>query len=445
MIRMALIALCFTQLAHTAPAPIARIAISSPRPIIVGQAVVLNLTVMVPNYFTGVPEFPMIDVENAIVVQPNERPQHSNESIQGQVFAGIGVTYVIYPQQPGVFKLPPAEITVKYSPDPPTSVQVRLPMPTVSFQAVIPPQAADLDYFLPTTSLAISQKFDKALKNLKVGDTVTRTVTITASKLRAMLIPPTMFEAPEGIAVYPQQPTVDDIKTAGSEFVGGRRVDSATYLIRKEGDYTLPEIRVDWWNLASGKVQTSSLRSIHFTAASNPGYRPELAPEREPIAAPAASRRNRGKRDLRLAAIAAVWMLALATPLWIWSRFGPRIRKEWSASRRAYKSSEAALFAKLLKACRANDAKETYSLFLVWLSRFRPGIPLGQFLSQINGTELAREVESLTSTLYGHSNAAVWSGGRMIPALRRERSRGGPRRHGSALPPLNPATRLYGK
>jgi hypothetical protein len=215
--------------------------------------------VLVPNYFTGAPEFPQINIENAIVVLPQETPTHTNDTIAGQTFAGIGVTYLIYPQQPGTFRLPPAEIAVKYASDPPRSVEDHLPLPSVAFDAVIPPQAADLDYFLPTDSLVITQKFDKPLKNLKVGDTVTRTVTIAASKLRAMLIPPTTFEAPDGMAVYPVQPAVDDVKTDRGEFVQGKRVDSVTYLISKEGDYTLPEIRIEWWNLTARKVQTAGL------------------------------------------------------------------------------------------------------------------------------------------------------------------------------------------
>ncbi|MBV9572847.1 MAG: BatD family protein, partial [Acidobacteriales bacterium] len=288
MIRSALVALCCMQLGAAVQKPVVRASIVSPRPIIVGQAVRLNVVVLAPNYFTGAPEFPQINIENAIVVLPEETPQNTNETLAGQTFAGIGITYLIYPQQPGRFKLPPVQIMVKYAADPPQSVEVRLQLPSVAFDAVIPPQAVDLDYFLPTDSLAVTQKFDKALKSLKVGDTVTRTVIITASKLRAMLIPPTKFEAPDGIIVYPRQPAVDDIKTDRGEFVQGRRVDLATYLIRKEGDYTLPEIRIEWWNLTARKMQTAALPAIHFTAAPNPGYHPELAPEPEPAPVAAA-------------------------------------------------------------------------------------------------------------------------------------------------------------
>jgi len=288
MIRAAFVALCFSGLLAAAPGPVVRASIATPRPIIVGQAVRVNVTVLVPNYFMGEPEFPQFNMDNAIVVLPEETPQNSNETIAGQTYAGITVTYRIYPQQPGSFKLPKADVGVKYAADPPKSVEVHVPLPTVEFEAVIPPEAADLDYFLPTTSLKIAQKLDKQPKNLRVGDTVTRTVTISVSKLHAMLIPPTKFEAQVGLAVYPKQPRVDDIKTDRGEFVEGRRIDIATYLIRKDGDYTLPAIQVEWWNLDRGKVERATLPAIRFTAVPNPAANPEIPPEPEPVTETAA-------------------------------------------------------------------------------------------------------------------------------------------------------------
>jgi hypothetical protein len=101
--RFALVAFVCIRLLPGAPQPFVRASIDSPRPIIAGQAVRLNVTVLVPNYFTGAPDFPEINIDNAIVVSPSETPQHSVETIGGQSFAGITVTYSIYPQQPGTY------------------------------------------------------------------------------------------------------------------------------------------------------------------------------------------------------------------------------------------------------------------------------------------------------------------------------------------------------
>jgi hypothetical protein len=398
----------------------------------------VNITILVPNFFTGATEPPAINIENAIVVQPNETPQHSTETIGGLVFAGITISYLVYPQEPGTFRLPPVDLPITYAATPPKSISVHVALPALSFDATIPPQAADLDYFLPTTSLTITQRFDKPLKSLRVGDTVTRTITVDAARLRAMLLPPVQFEAPEGIAVYAKQPSVEDIRTDRQEFVAGRRVDSATYLIRREGKYLLPSLGVEWWDLNARKVQTASVPAIEFTAVPNPGYQSELSPE-PPATVPAApSRAASFKRYLRWAVRACAILIPASFLLWMWFRFGRRVL-EWRRSQAdAHKQSEPSHFARLRKACAADDAAAAYSSLLAWLGRFQPGVSLSDFLRQAGDHELTQQIERLAAMLYSPDTKLNWSGKRMIHALRGIRSRHRTRTRLSALPPLNP-------
>jgi hypothetical protein len=437
--RSALIAICWIHLLGAAPAPVIRAVIESPAPIIVGQAVRVRVSVLVPNYFMGQPDFPQFNMDDAIVVLPGETPENSNETIAGESYAGISVTYLVYPQQPASFKLPDVEIGVKYAANPPKSAEARLRLPSLTFDAVIPPQAADLDYFLPTTSLTVRQKLDKPLKDLRVGDTFTRTVTISASKLRAMLIPPTRFEAPNGITVYPKQAAVDDIKTNRGEFVQGRRVDSATYVIRKQGSYTLPEIRLQWWDLAAHKIRTATVPLIRFDALPSPSYHPEIAPEPEPTLAPVPAQTNGMKRYLRLAEITSISLFGVALLVWISLHFIPRLRKHWDQARRLHKNSEANYFHELRRACKAEAPEQIYPLLIGWLRRFRPGVPLTEFLRETADPELISQVDSVAAILFKTASTGNLSGRRMSSALQRVRSHERSEKvHRCALPPLNP-------
>jgi hypothetical protein len=311
----------------------------------------------------------------------------------------------------------------------------------VSFDAVIPPQAANLAYFLPTTVLTVTQKFDKPLTGLRVGDTITRTVTITAANLRAMLIPPIQLEAPDGIAVYPKEPIVDDIKTSRGEFVEGKRVDSATYLIRKEGNYRLPAIEIQWWNLAANKLQTATLSATHFDAAPNLAYHPELAPEPAPVATPPPARVNSLRRYLRVAEVALLAAVTLGICLWLLLHFGPQLRRRWIASRATYRNSEVAHFARLCRACRAAKSKDAYKALIAWVYTFSPGSSLDRFLVNWRDADLTDQVQSLTAMLYGNSILKGWSGQQMVDALQRVRMRRRcETRNRSSLPALNPTT-----
>src|SRR5262249_5337708 len=102
-----------SALTCVAQEPIVRARLEPAKDIIVGQPVKLVITVLVPNYFAGSPDFPELEIENAIVVMPQDRPQNSNEQIGGATYAGITEIYTIYSQQPGEFRLRPADIAVK--------------------------------------------------------------------------------------------------------------------------------------------------------------------------------------------------------------------------------------------------------------------------------------------------------------------------------------------
>jgi hypothetical protein len=430
--------ICFLQIGTAAPAPVIRASIASPRPIIVGQAVRVNVSVLVPNYFTGQPDFPQFNLDDAIVVLPGETPQNSNETIAGQTYAGISVTYLIYPQRTGSFKLPNVEIPVKYAADPPKSVETRVLLPPIKFEAIIPPQAADLDYFLPTTALTLTQRLNKPLNNLKVGDTFTRTITVRASKLRAMLIPPTNFGAPDGIAVYSKQPSVDDIKTDRGEFVEGRRVDSATYLIRKDGTYALPEVRIEWWDLSASKIRTAIAPAIRFEAAANPNASPAIAPEPDRVTPVPASKPNHSKLYLYTAEFHGIALVAGLLG-WVCFYLGPRTRRRWNQMRQLHENTESAYFHRLKSACQEGAPEKAYVLLLDWLNRFRPGISLTRFLAIVGEPDLNSEVDSLSAALYRNPGLGQWSGRRMIFLLQQVRSREQTEKsHPKLLPPLNP-------
>lgn len=386
--------------------------------IIVGQPVRLIVEVLVPNYFTGSPDFPEFELENAIVVLPRETPQNSNEQIGGKTYAGITETYTLYPQQPGDFSLPPAQVTVPYANDPPKTTVARVLLPQLTFHTEIPAAAQNLSYFLPTTQLTVQQKWSSQLKGLRAGDTITRTITVTAMKMQAMLIPPLPFEAPDGIRVYQEEPSVLDQKTDRGEFVQGRRIESAKYFIQKEGDYTLPAIELKWWNLSTNRLVTATLPAVHFTALANPNYVTELPPEPEP--APVAQPRHvtlwaRYKFWIRVIAPCSIAFLFL---FWmIWSYLQP-IYRRLRAWRKEREHSESAYFRNLQLACRRNRALQSYEYFLKWIALAYPGLTVHEFLSRTDDAALLSEANNLGAVLFRGSNQDQrWNGERMADLL----------------------------
>jgi hypothetical protein len=405
-----------------AQSPVVRARLEPAKSILVGQPVRLVVSVFVPNYFTGTPDFPGFEIENAIVVLPQDRPENSNTQIGGVSYAGITETYVIYPQQAGDFHLPSAQIVVPYAVAPPKSTTALVALPALSFHADIPAAARGLDYFLPTTSLKIQQRWSAPLHGLRTGDSIERTITVTATKMQAMLIPPLPLDAPTGIRVYPEEPAVEDQKTDRGDFVYGRRTQSAKYFLSKAGDYTLPQIELKWWDLSSNRLVTATLPAVHFTASSNPNSTAELPPEPVPTPAMPIQKASLWKRYKSWFMLAALCCIAVIGAAWISWQFLPPIYRDLRAWRERRSHSEAAYFRHLRRACVRSDATQSYAWLLKWLAVAWSRTSLQQMLESENDLKLSSAVNDLTAVLFAKNlSGRQWSGKKLAMILIKHR------------------------
>jgi hypothetical protein len=414
----------FITLTAAAQSPIVQAHLEPSNGILVGQPVRMVVTVYVPNYFTGSPDFPEFEIENAIVVLPQDRPANSNTEIGGVRYAGITETYVIYPQQAGDFHLPREEVTVPYAPAPPKSTIAHVPLPALAFHADVPAAARDLDYFLPATALTMQQKWSSPMQNLRVGDTIERTVTVTATKMQSMLIPPLPLDAPSGIRVYPEEPIVHDQKTDRGDFVYGRRTQTAKYVIQKEGDYTLPPIELKWWNLSSHRLVTATLPAVHFIAAANTNYVTELPPQSGPAPVMPAKHRNLWKQyrlRILITSLCCIVVALLVAIIWHWL---PRARRRLLAWRERRQHSEATYFHNLQRACARNNAAESYVWLLKWITEAYPGVSLQQALQRADNPVLTSDANDLGESLFAQRyRDSSWNGKRLAGLLRQQRRR----------------------
>jgi len=414
---LSLMALCELAAAQD---PIVRAKLEPATGIIVGQPVHMVVEVLVPNYFTGSPEFPEFELENAIVVLPQERPQNVNEQINGTTYAGIIETYSLYPQQPGDFHLPPAQLTVPYAINPPKTTVAQVPLPSLTFHADLPAEARDLDYFLPTTRLTMQQKWNVPLKNLRAGDTIERTITVTATKMQAMLIPPLPTAAPDGIRVYQTEPTVSDQKTDRGDFVSGQRLQTAKYFIQKEGDYTLPSIELKWWNLSTKRIVTTTLPAVHFKVAANPDLVTELPPEPEATVITQPQPVNPWTKYKHWIEIASACAIITFLLVWLCRRYLPRIRHYIRVENKRRKHTEAAYFRNLIHSCQQNNPTDAYSWLLKWLTRAHRNLSLDDFLKGSHNPDLVAEIDRLGRSLFAAwEQQKSWKGVNLATQLQR--------------------------
>jgi hypothetical protein len=418
-----------------AQSPVVHATLTPQTGIIVGEPVRLTVTVLVPTFFTEGPQFPAIDLENAVVVQQDDN-HNTREQIDGSIYAGIIQTYLIYAQQPGKYVLPAAPILITYSDKPPHVAKLTVPLQSLSFQADIPAQAQGLSYFLPTTRLTMQQTWDPALKNLRAGATVQRSVVVTAANTQAMLIPPLLFDAPDGVRIYAKEAHLEDQKTPYGQFIAGQRSQTVRYFIAKSGDYTLPGIELKWWNLNTRQLVTAKLPAVHFFASESGAD--ALPPPLTTIVSAEPAPVSFWRRHLQLIIKASVvWIAGLLMFRICW-HYGKNILQHARLQRERRRHSEAALFRSLLRACKRSDPQQAYICLLRW-RRQEDNDRIDLCPRANDSRDLQEEIENLGAKLYSAHSMPTWNGKRLSRLLRtRHKMVHSNSRRTSALPKLNP-------
>jgi hypothetical protein len=409
---LALLALIGAAAAVAADAPQIRVRIEQSGPIYVGQSLRLDVTVLVPNFFMSSPEFPLFDLPGAVVTMPGEGAVNVNETINGITYAGIQRTYVLVPQREGTFVLPPASITFQYAAVPGQPSPGSVTLPPEKFDVLLPPGAQTAQGALPVARVTIKQQVEGLTKPLHVGDAITRSVEIFADHTQSMMIPPPSFAAPAGVRVYRKDPQLTDVKDEQGQFLGGRRVDAATYLFDRPGTYTLPAISESWFDPSANRAQRAAAPEIQVSVV--PSSKPEAAIAPEP--AP-----EKSIDWLRWVASASAAILGILAIAWLIRRWEKRARALIASRRAARRESEGAYFARLLAACRSNDPAGSYASLGRWVRR-AGSASIGDYLQAAEDDELRTRVTALEHCLYSCApQSEKWTGIPLATALERTR------------------------
>jgi len=439
--------------AMAAPAPMARVEVTAQQPIRAGQQVNIDVTVLAPNFFMSAPAFPSLEVPGAIVTLPDARALNGNQTIDGVTYATISKTYAFVAAEDGDFDLPQATITLTYAGNDgaPQEATVTLPATRIRVGAGGVPKvsssgASNGGALLPVAALNVTQTLspppEHDVVQLRVGDTLVRTVATFAPGTQAMLIQPPKSNAPRGVRVFAADPKLSDgvSPNAGSPTAGGLRIDTFSYVFERKGTYTVPAITLDWTDPATGHASHSDAPSIRVVVAAGASAG-DLAPSGSGFSIP----QDAESIGVVLAGVAGLGVLGLV--IWrtlpLWRTLRHRYRERRSSARANAKS----LRSEVIQACRSNDAAAAYRLAQRW-SLEVTGAGLTEWASATGDAALIDAVSALATYCFARTDTASgavephWNGAPLAAAFERCASTASPdAAHASAIPalaPLNP-------
>lgn len=239
--------------------------------VMVGAVLHLQVEVLTDSWFTSAPTLPDLKLPGALVMPPNGLGQHTTETLDGKPFFGIRYSYLIVPNQAQGFDIP--ALTISATPGQ-ASGELSAQSQPLHFFAQQPPGFKPGEPVLVAQGLRFTQNISQSSTALKVGDTITRELTLQADGALAMTLPVPDLAQVDGLSRYRKNPQISTLDDGRGNFDGGQRIDSVTYQIARQGRYSLPAVQVSWWDSSTRQTRTTEVPAVTFEAAANSSYQP---------------------------------------------------------------------------------------------------------------------------------------------------------------------------
>ena len=289
------------------------------------------------------------------------------------------------------------------------------------------------DAWIPATQLNIVDEWSTPLDSLTAGEPVTRTLSISADGVLASQLPMPAFSEIEGIKQYPDQPKNDQRYTRDG--ISSTKQIKLALIPATEGRYTIPELRLPWWNARSGQREVAIIPAQEIvvmpsaTAPAQTRANPDVtAPVNDVIEAPVAVTTDApGVWPWVSLLLATGWLLTVIALLRKRSATPDRSRS-LSASRK-----------RLIKACDDNDARACRQALIDWAGGRWPERRINNLMdiTPLLDETVADQLRALNSALYSE-HAENWRGAELSRSIQAM-----PLKEGSHISTMDPVEPLY--
>lgn len=212
---------------------------------------------------------------DAIIHQIGEdRYQTTRNGIRHDV---IERRYAIFPQKSGLLKINPMTFEGRINATQPRSIfdqfrmsgqLKRLRSKAVEINVKAAPSTINLQDWLPASDVQLVEEWSDDIQNIKAGEPVTRTITIVAEGLTAVQLPDLDLKEINNLKQYPDKAVLENRKSTNG--LTGLKQIKVALIPSAAGSYTLPEIKLQWWNTKTNKKEVATIPQTVITATGLP-------------------------------------------------------------------------------------------------------------------------------------------------------------------------------
>lgn len=221
------------------------------------------------------PNFTDVAPENT-VVQMLGQPHQYEQLIDGQRYGVYEMNYVLFPQRSGELEIPDIVFRGELT-DGSSNFVFRNPnmRPVTAFASGYNidvkerPAAFPADNtWLPASNIRVEERWSDDITRLQPGQSVTRTLTVTANGLDGAALPPLGRPQIDRMNVYPETPVIERTIIDGN--VVGTRTETYELVATDNGSVVIPEINLPWWDVNNDTLRQAVVPSS-FIVVETPG------------------------------------------------------------------------------------------------------------------------------------------------------------------------------
>ncbi len=386
-----------------------------------------------------------------VIIESLGRQQESSQYRDGLRYRVVERRYALFPQRPGMLKLPPIRFEgqmrdsagkLKFLRDSEELFEVPVKDVPAQFSGKT---------WLPATGLALEESGLPPSLEVTTGKNLTREIRMTAAGLPSETLPPLPDQVPDGLRSYPEAPERNTETTPTG--LTSSLSQSVALVPVQPGTMTLPAIRIPWWDTEADRERVAVIpaRTLTVTEAG-------AAPGTNAQAEAAATSANPGTPE-QANASAAQAASATDNP-WLWTSLGLALlwlitALAWWYSRKHSRqrdigpggvmddANERAVFERLIRAAR-DGSPAAPELLVAWANLRAPGqgFHSAAEVAQYYGhSTLLAEIRRLQARLFapdpGGQEPAPWDG-RLLAKSLQEIRQSRATDDDSDLPPLYP-------
>lgn len=402
------------------------------------SAYVQEQIIVTIRLFTAVPlsniELQPLALTDAVVTSLDEKQYQTN--LNGRAHAVVETRYAIFPQTSGELVIPSLHYNVTAGSSQRdmwgqmrsnrSSNLLRLRTEEQNLTIKTIPSSFAGKPWLPAANVTLSEHWSASTEQLKIGEPVTRSITITAEGLTAGQIAPIIQTPVEGLTFYPDQAQNEDQNT--TKGVVGKRVETLAIVPNKGGSFTLPAVEVEWWDTTSNSVRKATLpekkvvveHDVALQSSSTGGSLEEDTLEfiphpQTPETAAARAGWQQSPVWLLTWAIVASFTTLLFASLWWRGK-----NRDAVATQPSEKASDNAAWVDLKRASADGDLQALKKAVLHWarLHWERDDLhSLSAIAAQTDNQELKAQLLKLDQVLYSPTGKSDWDSGLLIQQI----------------------------